>query len=264
MHPFPIDMYAYHNRLRDAHPAEKMLFAGLTMLVCLIASSPLVALLALAFVTVAVVRVAGIPLRAFWFFVRLPTGFILLGVLTLAITSVDPANPETLVALPVGPWHVGVMESSLARAVQVTSVSFACVASMLALALTTPMVDITDQLRKWRVPQLFIELMVLMYRFIFVFIETAQAMYIAQNARLGYSNWRRSLHSVGMLAANLYLRSQTRAAALYTALTARGYNGELRVLTAQPTWSRRNLALIAGVESVLVLATIAPWFGGIA
>ena len=109
MHPFPIDMYAYHNRLRDAHPAEKMLFSGLTMLVCLIASSPVVALLALAFVTVAVVRVAGIPLRAFWFFVRLPTGFILLGVLTLAITSVDPANPETLVALPVGPWHVGVM-----------------------------------------------------------------------------------------------------------------------------------------------------------
>ena len=259
MHPFPIDMYAYHNRLRDAHPAEKMLFAGLTMLVCLIASSPLVALLALAFVTVAVVRVAGIPLRAFWFFVRLPTGFILLGVLTLAITSVDPANPETLVALPVGPWHVGVMESSLARAVQVTSVSFACVASMLALALTTPMVDITDQLRKWRVPQLFIELMVLMYRFIFVFIETAQAMYIAQNARLGYSNWRRSLHSVGMLAANLYLRSQTRAAALFTALTARGYTGELRVLTAQPVWSRRNLALIAGVESVLLLATVATW-----
>ena len=130
---------------------------------------------------------------------------------------------------------------------------------MLALALTTPMVDITDQLRKWRVPQLFIELMVLMYRFIFVFIETAQAMYIAQNARLGYSNWRRSLHSVGMLAANLYLRSQTRAAALYTALTARGYTGELRVLTAQPMWSRRNLALIAGVESVLLLATIATW-----
>ena len=130
---------------------------------------------------------------------------------------------------------------------------------MLALALTTPMVDITDQLRKWRVPQLFIELMVLMYRFIFVFIETAQAMYIAQNARLGYSNWRRSLQSLGMLAANLYLRSQARASALFTALTARGYSGELRVLTAQPTWSRRNLAIIAGVESVLLLAAIATW-----
>ena len=259
MHPFPIDMYAYHNRLRDAHPAEKMLFAGLTILICLIASSPVVALLALGFVTVAVVRVAGIPLRAFWYFVRLPAGFILIGVLTLAITTVVPADPTTLAALPIGPWHVGVMESSLARAVQVASVSFSCVASMLALALTTPMVDITDQLRKWRVPQLFIELMVLMYRFIFVFIETAQAMYIAQNARLGYSNWRRSLQSLGMLAANLYLRSQARASALFTALTARGYSGELRVLTAQPTWSRRNLAIIAGVESVLLLAAIATW-----
>ncbi len=135
MHPFPIDMYAYQNRLRDAHPAEKMLFAGLTILICLIASSPLVALLALGIVTVAVVRVAGIPLRAFSYFVRLPAGFILIGVLTLAITSVDPANPATLLALPIGPWHVGVMESSLARAVQVASVSFSCVASMLALAL---------------------------------------------------------------------------------------------------------------------------------
>lgn len=261
MHPFPIDLYAYNNRLRDAHPAEKILFAGLTMLICLIASSPVVAVLALACVTVAVVRVAGIPLRAFWYFVRLPAGFIVIGVLTLAVTTVDPAGPQTLLALPIGPWHIGVVESSLTRAVQVASVSFACVASMLALALTTPMVDLTDQLRKWRVPQLFIELMVLMYRFIFVFIETAQAMYIAQNARLGYSNWRRSLRSAGMLAANLYLRSQSRASLLFTALTARGYSGELRVLTAQPTWSRRNLILIACVESLLLLTTVATWWG---
>ena len=180
MHPFPIDLYAYHNRLRTTHPAEKILFAGLTILICLVASSPVVALLALAFVTVAVVGVAGIPLRAFWYFVRLPASFIVLGVLTLAVMSVDPADAGTLFALPVGPWHLGATWSGLERAAQVASVSFACVASMLSLALTTPMVDITDQLRKWRVPQLFIELMVLMYRFIFVFIETAQAMYIAQ------------------------------------------------------------------------------------
>ena len=53
--------------------------------------------------------------------------------------------------------------------------------------------------------------MTLIYRFIFVLLETAQAMRLAQEARLGYSSWGRWLRSVGMLASNLFLRANTRA-----------------------------------------------------
>ena len=90
------------------------------------------------------------------------------------------------------------------------------------------MVDLTEQLRRWHVPVLFVELMTLVYRFIFVLLETTQAMRTAQEARLGYSSVGRWLRSVGMLASNLYLRANTRATNLFTALSARGYTGDLK------------------------------------
>ena len=262
MNPFPIDAYAYANALRWTHPAEKILFAGCTIALCLIAGSPVVAALAFLLSALAATRLARIPLRAFWYFVRLPIGFIVISVLTMAVTTVpaDPTAAGTLVSLPVGPWRIGVATTSLEQAVRVFSVSLASVGASLFLALTTPMVDIADQLRRWKVPALFVELMTLVYRFIFVFIETATAMHLAQEARLGYTTAGRALKSAAMLASNLYLRANTRATQLFTALTARGYTGDLTVLRDDPAWSRRNLLLIALSQLVLGAAALVSHF----
>jgi cobalt/nickel transport system permease protein len=264
VNPFPIDAYAYANRLRWTHPAEKIIFAAITIVICLVSRSPLVCLVGLLWATLEVTLLAGIPLGAFWYFIRVPVGFIFTGVLTLAVIGVPAGAPEALVALPVGPWEIGITAASLAQAGQVFLISFASVGITLGLALTTPMVDLTEQLRRWHVPQLFVELMTLIYRFIFVLLETAQAMRIAQEARLGYSTWGRWLRSVGMLASNLFLRANTRATNLFTALSARGYTGELRVLQAEPVWSRRNLALIAAADGLLLVLAVGLKLGGLA
>jgi cobalt/nickel transport system permease protein len=263
VNPFPIDAYAYANRLRWAHPAEKILFAGLTIAICLGSGSPIVAALGFLVATLAVTGVARIGLGAFWYFVRLPIGFIAISVVTMAFATVPPDGSGALLSLPVGPWRVGITAPGLLEGGRIFAVSLACVASSLFLALTTPMVDLADQLRRWRVPALFVELMTLVYRFIFVLIETAHTMHLAQEARLGYCTAGRSLRSVGMLASNLYLRANARGAALFTALSARGYTGDLHVLREQPHWSRRNLALIAAADGLLLLAAVGLALSGL-
>ncbi len=262
MNPFPIDAYAYTNKLRWIHPAEKIIFAGTTIALCLTSGSLLVCLLALSMVTLVVTRGAGIPLHAFWHFVRLPLGFVVIGVVTVAVVGVPPDGAGSVASLPLGPWRIGVTPASLAQAGRILAVSLASVSCTLFLALTTPMVDLTEQLRRWHVPALFVELMTLVYRFIFVLLETAAMMHIAQESRLGYSSWRRSLRSAGMLASNLYLRANARASALFTALSARGYTGELRVLQSEPVWSARNVLLIALADGLLLLTALAVHFGG--
>ena len=62
MNPFPIDAYAYANRLRWAHPAEKMVFAGVTVVICLRFRRAPVCLLALLWRRLEVTVLAGIPL----------------------------------------------------------------------------------------------------------------------------------------------------------------------------------------------------------
>ncbi|HEU5317118.1 MAG TPA: cobalt ECF transporter T component CbiQ [Chloroflexota bacterium] len=261
MNPFPVDAYAYANRLHAAHPGEKLLFAGLTMGVALAAGSPIVAAAGFALACLAATRMAGIPLVVFLRFVRLPLGFVLAGALSMAVSVVDPS--AALASLPVGRWQVGVAPAGLSQAVRVFGVSAACIAAGTFLALTTPVADIGAQLRRWRVPGLFVELLLLVYRFVFVLVETAQSIHLAQEARLGYVTRRRTLHSVGLLVSSLLVRALARADALFTALSARGYTGRLDVLDEEFAWSRRNLGLVAAAAVAQLAFAIATRLGGL-
>ena len=53
------------------------------------------------------------------------------------------------------------------------------------LALSTPMTDILNELRKLRIPALLLELMMLTYRFIFVLLEIASSILTPRNPGWG-------------------------------------------------------------------------------
>ena len=57
------------------------------------------------------------------------------------------------------------------------------------LVLTTPLTSILLILRKAHIPSVLIEMSLLIYRYIFVFIEVMETMHIAQELRLGYSGF---------------------------------------------------------------------------
>jgi len=131
-------------------------------------------------------------------------------------------------------------------------------AAMNFLAMTTPVVDLVDLLRRLHVPAWLVDLIVAMYRFIFVLLDALERMITAQDSRLGYCSVRRGMASVGILAAGLFVNAIQRTRRLQTSLDARGYDGELRVL---PSRYRQNWALWgAGLAAVvtLLLAWRAP------
>ena len=69
-------------------------------------------------------------------------------------------------------------------------------------------------------------------------------------------NWLR-LRSLGLLLARLLPRALDRARRLETGLAARGWEGEMRVLSDQPALSWPALALIVAVE--LLTAAAGVW-----
>lgn len=93
----------------------------------------------------------------------------------------------------------------------------------------------------------------LMYRFLFLLTDTAESMNAAQAARLGHITYRRHLKSLSLLIANLMPRALFRARALEVGLAARGWRGELRVLSPVRKASGGAIAAILLVE-LLVLA----------
>ncbi len=260
---FQIDHHAYSNRLFSVHPGEKMAFALTTMIICLAFSSVPTSLAVTLLMAGAVVFYAGVPWRFYLKLMTVPASFLFIGVITVAVSI--SATPEgDLFGFTLGRSSVGVNHRDLIVAVQLFLKSLGAVSCLYFLALTTPVVEIISTLRKIRVPALFIELMSLIYRFVFVLAETADKIYTAQSSRLGYRTLRAGYLSLGQLMANLFTRSHHRSQMLFTTLSARCYTGEIRVLEAEYPVSVRNVIIIVILEILLVtLGLVVQGLGGV-
>jgi cobalt/nickel transport system permease protein len=246
-----IDQYAYANRLMSIHPAEKFLFAFATMAVCLFSRSPVVFLAVILLMAGVTVLAAGIPGRFFARLMLVPATFLVAGVITIAV-SFDKSPAGFLFALTLGEYAVGVRYGDLMTAISLFLKSLGAVSCLYFLSLTTPMVDIIAILKRLKVPPLFIELMTLVYRFIFVLLETAEKIRISQASRLGYSSLGNAYASLSRLFAILFLKSYHRSQVIFTALLSRCYNGQIDVLTVTCPFSKKNLVLIVFAELMLI------------
>jgi cobalt/nickel transport system permease protein len=127
----------------------------------------------------------------------------------------------------------------------------------LFLALTTPAADLVAGMRRLGVPTEIAEMALLMYRFLFLLTDTAESMNAAQTARLGHVTYSRHMKSLSLLIANLMPRAFARARALEVGLAARGWRGELKVLSPVRSPSALNLGIIGALE--LLVLVIGLW-----
>jgi cobalt/nickel transport system permease protein len=256
---FSIDQFAYANRLRSSHPGEKFAFAILTMAICLVSTSAVTALAIIFLMAGAVVLRAGVPLRFYLKLMSLPLSFLLVGVATIAV-SISTHPGGAVHGITIAGLTVGVTARDLGVAANQFCKSLGAVSCLYFFSLTTPMVEIISVLKKIRVPALFIELMGLIYRFIFVTMETGEKIYTAQSSRRGYASLRTSYFSLGLLASNLFIKSYHRSQTLFTALMSRCYNGDLNVIEPRYVVSKENIIIIVVID--LTLAALALYTGG--
>ena len=104
-----------------------------------------------------------------------------------------------------------------------------CLPCLGFLALTTPIAKILNCLRSLKVPKVMIEIALLMYNVIFIFLNEIDTMQKAQNSRLGYHSYFSSFKSLGALTSTIFLRALDKSETLQHSLDSRGYTGELPV-----------------------------------
>jgi len=237
-----IDNYAYTSSLAAKSPHQKVLFGGMPLMICLAVNSLAASALTLLVMSTAAVAYTNITWGRYLRLLVLPTGFMLAGSITV-IFQAFPAGQPVLWGITMADSVYGVDAGSLLYGIKLALRALAAVSCMCFISLTTPLNDIIYVLRKWRVPTLVISLMVLIYRYIFVLLDEAQRLQIAQSSRLGYINARTALKSLRRLAASLFVRTFLRCNNVYAALAARGYQGEFPYLAK--TYERDNKLIIA-------------------
>ena len=84
----------------------------------------------------------------------------------------------------------------------------------------------------------------LIYRFIFILIESYMNMQNSATSRLGYRNFKTSMTSFGNIASNILIVSLKKANAYYTAMEARCFDGDLNFLQDEKRLYVKNVLAV--------------------
>ena len=249
-----VDKLCYHSNLRYVNAGEKFAYAVMTLLFCILSRSVVMASFVLLLNGVLTVKKGGIRLGKYIKLMAVPFAFLILS--TLAIIVNISKVPLDAYAIPVGTFFITGSRASVLFGFRLVMTALASVSCLYFLSLNTTMTDILEVLKKLHCPELIIELMLLIYRFIFVLLYTASAMMISQKSRLGNKDFKTSLQSFGKMGAGLFIQAFKRSNALYDAMEARCWNGKIRVLSVQNPVKPKEAAAILVFEALLLVYTI--------
>lgn len=246
-----IDTLCYYSQLRNVNTSLKIMLSCITLLLCTISRSVFVAVMTFSAATVCTVVCGKIRLRHYLKLLRIPLVFLLIGTLTIIVNI--SKTPLDAFAISIGSVYLTGSMADILFGLRLICTAFASVSCLYFLALSTPVTDFVLALSRLHMPSLLLELMLLIYRFIFLLLEMAHQISIAQKARLGNCNYRTSLRSFGTLLSALLIRSVRQSGILFDALESRGYHGEIRVLEEVIPPRRHEICLFIIFELSLIL-----------
>jgi cobalt/nickel transport system permease protein len=122
------------------------------------------------------------------------------------------------------------------------------------ISLTTPMTEIFVVLRQSRIPEAVTDLMMIIYRSIFILMGQVIQFYQAQKMRLGYSSYRESINSFATLCGAAFIASWDAGSDLMRAMDARCYSGKFAMLgECRPVEIKPFLAVIIFLMTSIVV-----------
>ena len=211
--------------LQRRDPRAKMVGS----LVAIVAASLCASIAGLAVLYVATLAAARASRVPFGFFVKR----VWLGIPFFAGIVVLPAiffvpGPR-LFDLAVGPVHLAPSINGLAGAVVFVGRVGVSVSLAILLVVTTPWADVLKSLRSLKVPPVFVLLLSMTYRYIFLFLHTANGILLARKSRVvGKTSGGEQRRWITGTMGNLMSRAFKMSNDVYAAMLARGFGGEVR------------------------------------
>jgi cobalt/nickel transport system permease protein len=206
-------------------------------------------------VILVVARASRIP---FDFFVRR----VWLGIPLFAGIVVIPAiflvEGPRLFELALGPITIAPSIPGLVGAVLFVSRVGVSVSLAVLLVITTPWADLLKSLQAVRVPQVFILVLAMTYRYIFLFLHLANGMFEARKSRVvARTSGREQRRWIAGSVGSLLNRSVKMSNDVYAAMAARGFTGTIRSMHAY----RMRAADWAALTGALAVAALAVAVG---
>lgn len=221
-----IDKYAYTNRLSKTNPNLKFGLVIVSLFLIIGFENNWINLSIFGMMLFLTTQVAGIPIDKYFKIFSIPLGFLVISVITILLSV--SREDIFLYSFKIFNNYIGITDMALIDSINIITRVIASMSASFFLALTTPLIDIIKVLKKLHIPSIIIELLVLTYRFIFIFLEESREIYLSQEIRFGYSNFKNALKSSSLLIRSLFLRVLLRYEDMVISLDTKLYNGEFK------------------------------------
>jgi len=181
-------------------------------------------------------------IKRVWLFIPLFSAVIIVPALFNVVTPGEPV--WTMVHLArnydFGPYHIpeaiAITRQGLLTAATFIGRVAASVSLAVLLTLTTRWSDLLRALGILRVPQIFILILAMTYRYILLLVQVVQNIHIARKSRtLRYGSTRSEQRWVASRMGYLFKRTWLMSQDVHRAMLSRGFSGEVRALTVFKT-----------------------------
>lgn len=224
-----IDKYAYTNSLTEINPKIKGSI-GLIFLIISMAFKNIFCLISIiTFMSSLIVFLAKIDLKSYLKLVKIPMYFLIMGVL-INLINISFDSKGLIYSLNIMSLNIGISNKSIITSVHILFRAIACLTCIYFFILTTPFNQIIFLLKKLHISDTVIELSMLVYRFIFIFLEEVSDIIKSQQLRFGYINLKTSYNSIGILGNMLFKRMMKRYDEMCISLDIKLYDSKFHIV----------------------------------
>ena len=237
-----LEYYSYNSKINSWNPHLKFWYSMVLIVLGIILSN--------IYISISIVFICGfitiflgkISLKKYIDFFKVPIIFLLISV---AVININFSKSITdFYYFNVGDLYIYTTDENIKKSCILFWRALSGVSSMYMLALSTPLNEIIYVMKKARTPQIIIELMYLVYRFIFIMRDSYKSMRKSIESRLGFRDYRISLLSFGKIISNILIVSLRKSNFFYDAMESRCYRGEIRFFIKE---KRINKKVIIGM-----------------
>lgn len=223
-----IDNCAYLNNIKDVNPLIKLGITFIGVIASMLTQNANIHILIMLFMTALILFIARVDMKLYIKCLKIPIIFLIIGI-GLNLINISFENKDYIFNVNILGLYIGTTEFAVKSSVNILLRAMSCIISIYFLILTTPFNQLIIVLKKLHIPHTLIELMILIYRFIFIFIEEAEEIYKSQQLKFGYTNLITSYNSMSLLIKTLFFRMMRRYEDMSISLDIKLYDGKFHV-----------------------------------
>lgn len=221
-----LEYYSYNSKINSWNPHLKFWYS-MVLIVLGITLSNIYISISIVFICGFITIFLGkISLKKYIDFFKVPIIFLLVSVAVININF--SKNITDFYYFNVRELYIYTTDENIRKSCILFWRALSGVSSMYMLALSTTLNEIIYVMKKARTPKIIIELMYLVYRFIFIMRDSYKSMRKSIESRLGFRDYRTSLLSFGKIISNILIVSLRKSNSFYDAMESRCYNGEVK------------------------------------